>query len=122
LKPEVRWTEVERRLGKNLAGNFKTIDKFENGVATSIKSLDLNAPSYNNFSTLERTVRGYVDKVAAYEGATWNKRRIRSNEVTERALDLAVPPDGSADQFAVLRSLEQYAKQMQVILNIVEVW
>lgn len=52
---------IEEQLGKNLKGNFPVIDKFLNGVAKSIKSIDLNAKSYQNgkvlFSTLKRYYR-----------------------------------------------------------------
>jgi hypothetical protein len=34
---------IEKELGANLHPNFPVIDKFRNGVATSIKSIDLNA-------------------------------------------------------------------------------
>jgi filamentous hemagglutinin len=89
LTPVERWTAVEQRLGKNLPGNFKTIDKFEDGVATSIKSLDLKAKSYESISTLNRTVKGYIDKMAAYKGGTWSDIEIKPTAVKARSLELA---------------------------------
>jgi filamentous hemagglutinin len=122
LTPEARWTAVEQRLGKNLPGNFRTIDKFEDGLATSIKSLDLGAKSYANPSSLTRVVQGYIDKMAAYRGAKWSDIKIQPAEIKGRALDLAIPPDGSEAQRASLQTLIEYGKEHGVIVNIVEMW
>ena len=96
LTPEARWTAVEQRLGKNLPGNFKTIDKFDQGIATSIKSLDLGAITYSDAAAITRVAQGYVNKVANYKGGTWNKITIDPTQITGRSLDLAVPPKGTA--------------------------
>lgn len=45
-----RGMEIDAKLGGNLPPFFPTIDKFENGVVTSIKSVDLTAPTYQNAS------------------------------------------------------------------------
>jgi filamentous hemagglutinin len=47
-------------LGANLPQNFPVIDRFVSGVATSIKTLDLNAATYQNISALTGKVRGYI--------------------------------------------------------------
>ena len=100
LNPFTRGQQIEQALGHNLPGNFPVIDKFENGLATSIKSLDLDAATYQSGSTLTRTLNGYVDKVAGFQGRTWAGVRIRPQDVTGRALDLAIPHSGSAAQQA----------------------
>lgn len=122
LTPEARWTTVEQRLGKNLVVNFKTIDKFASETATSIKSLDLQAKTYLDLSTLRRVVTGYIDKVAAYKGGRWNKITIDPEQIQHRALDLAVPPDGTEEQKSVLQSLVDYGRQHGINVNIVEMW
>src|SRR5271169_6768422 len=68
LNPFQRGREIEQAIGTNLPSNFPTIDRFENGVATSIKSLDLEAPTYQSVSTLSRTLTNYIDKVADFAG------------------------------------------------------
>ena len=45
MGPGPRGLEIESRLGGNLPPGFPKIDHFENGVAKSIKSIDLNTPS-----------------------------------------------------------------------------
>ncbi|MRR31689.1 hypothetical protein EG834_15470, partial [bacterium] len=57
MNPFTRGGEIESTLGRspNLAQNFPVIDRYNNGLATSIKSLDLGAKSYQNLTTLTRT-------------------------------------------------------------------
>jgi RHS repeat-associated protein len=61
MNPSTRGNLIENLLGRspNLAQNFPVIDRFKNGLATSIKSLDLGAKSYQNLTTLPQTVEGY---------------------------------------------------------------
>ncbi len=66
LNPFARGQQIEQALGHNLPSNFPVIDRFENGLATSIKSLDLDAAAYQSSATLNRALTGYVDKVAGF--------------------------------------------------------
>ena len=124
LEPFARGTHIEQRLGQNLPQNFPVIDRFQNGVATSIKSIDLNAATYQHIPTLHRTVTGYIDKVAAYQGqpVPWSGVQILPNQITSRALDLAIPAGGSTPaQQAALQTLQQYAANQGVNLNIIPI-
>jgi hypothetical protein len=117
-----RGLEIEAELGGNLPRSFPTIDKFENGVATSIKSVDLAAPTYQNASALTSKLQGYVDKVAGFNGASWDGTVIRARDVTTRALEVAIQPGvASSEQMAVLNQLRQYASSKGVQLIISEV-
>ncbi len=106
-------------LGKNLPGNYPVIDKFFDGVATSIKSLDINAKSYLNSSRLKSTVKLYIDKVAKFEGYKWNNVIIESEDIVEKALDLVVPSGGNATQKEVLQWLIDYGKKIGVKINVI---
>jgi hypothetical protein len=122
LKWSERGLEIEAQLGGNLPRSFPTIDKFDNGVATSIKSVDLSAPTYQNTSALASKLRGYVDKVAGFKGASWDGTVIRARDVATRALDVAIQPGvASSDQLAVLDQLKQYAASKGVQLIVSEV-
>lgn len=117
-----RGLEIEAQLGGNLPRSFPTIDKFENGVATSIKSVDLAAPTYQDAGALASRLRGYVDKVAGFSGASWDGTVIRARDVTARALQVAIQPGvASPAQLAVLDQLRQYATSKGVQLIISEV-
>ncbi|WP_342661984.1 hypothetical protein [Fusobacterium russii] len=39
---------MDKALGNNLGATFKTFDNFKDGVATSVKSVDLNVKSYQD--------------------------------------------------------------------------
>ncbi|HEV7651439.1 MAG TPA: hypothetical protein VGP26_25080 [Actinophytocola sp.] len=117
-----RGLEIEAELGGNLPRSFPTIDKFENGVATSIKSVDLAAPTYQNAGALTSKLEGYVDKAAGFNGASWDGTVIRARDVTTRALEVAIQPGvASPTQLAVLDQLRQYASSKGVQLIISEV-
>jgi len=122
--PLQRGLAIHRMLGQNLPWNFPTIDRFVNGVATSIKSIDLNAVSYQNISTLMRTVKGYIDTMAVYQGqpTSWGGAVVYASEITARVVDLAIPAGaGTEAQLAALRALQQYAATIGVTLNIIPV-
>ena len=106
-------------MGHNLPGNFPVIDRFENGLATSIKSLNLDSATYQNASTLNRTLTGYVDTVAEFQGRTWAGVRIRPQDVSGRALDLVVPHSGTAAQQTVINQTVQYGTSRGVIVNVI---
>jgi hypothetical protein len=122
LKWSQRGLEIEAQLGGNLPRSFPTIDKWENGVATSIKSVDLSAPTYQNTGTLASRLRGYVDKVGGFDGATFDGTNIDDEEITARALEVAIQPGvASPSQLAVLEQLKQYAASKGVQLIVSEV-
>ncbi len=119
LNPFKRGQEIERALGQNLPGNFPVIDKFENGIATSIKSLDVNAVTYQNAATLSRTVMGYIDSIANFAGRSWAGANVPGSSITGRALDLAVPGAGSAAQQSVLNQAIEYGASRGVTVNVI---
>jgi hypothetical protein len=46
----------------------RVIDEFEAGVATSRKSIDLNAATYQDYGRLTSRLNAYIDKLAEYTG------------------------------------------------------
>ena len=91
LPATARGVEIEQRLGANLPQNFPTIDRFVNGVATSIKSVDLGAKTYQNGAALLGRLNGYVNAVANFSGGRSAGVTVRGSEVTERVLHVAIP-------------------------------
>ena len=124
LGPGERGFAIESQLGGNLPASFPTIDIFDTGTgtATSIKSIDLTAPTYQNSSALTSTINGYVDKVASFQGASWGGVEIDSSEVVVRQLQLAVPQGAAtAAQQAALNAAVSRAQGMGVNLIITPV-
>jgi hypothetical protein len=126
LPPLERGVAAENIIGRSprLVQNFPTIDRFVNGVATSIKSIDLNAASYQNIGNLTRTVNGYIETMSRYQGqlTPWGGVTINPNQITGLAVDLAIPASGVTQaQLAALQALQQTASNMSVILNIIPI-
>jgi hypothetical protein len=129
-KPDVNrglWDEfdpggaVERKLGGNLPANFPTIDKFEGGVATSIKSLDLGAQTYQTAEGIASRVENYVDKLAKFKGRTWGGVTIKEADITARVLDIAIPPGATKAQQDALNKVAQYGAGKGVTIRIIEI-
>ncbi|PNW08372.1 MULTISPECIES: hypothetical protein [Microbacterium] len=118
--PSPRGFAIEARLGGNLPASFPTIDRFNDatGVATSIKSIDLASKTYLVPSRLRGTLRGYIDRLAEFKGATWGGREIDDIAIQGRELQLAVPRTATAEQQAVLNSMKDYALEKGVRLTV----
>jgi RHS repeat-associated protein len=113
LKPFQRGVVIENMLGRStfLAQNFPVIDRWVNGAATSIKSLDLNAPTYQNLSALASRVQGYCNTMSNYSGQInrWGGIQILPQQITGRAVELAIPTGATAAQMSVLAQTQSYA-------------
>jgi hypothetical protein len=91
-------------------------------VATSIKSVDLNASTYQSASRLSITLTGYVNKVAGFNGAAFNGTRITAGQITSRGLDIAIPRGAATQaQSAVLSQISAYGQSVGVNVNVVEI-
>ena len=119
LLPFERGQAIEQALGHNLSSKFPVIDKFDNGLATSIKSIDLGAPTYQDAGKLASTIKGYINKVSDFDGGAHGGFRILPGETTGRALDLAIPSLGTATQKIALQEMMEYAAQQGVKLNFI---
>jgi filamentous hemagglutinin len=119
-----RGAEIEARLGgrsPQLPYNFPGIDRFENGVATSIKSIDLGAKTYQDVGSLTNKVQGYVSDLANWSGSTWPSAPIAPTDISSRILLLAIPQGATADQLLALQQLQTWAQTVNVTLNTVVV-
>jgi RHS repeat-associated protein len=112
-----RGTEINKLLGENLPRNFPVIDRFDfaTGVATSIKSIDLTAKTYQDMKKLTQTLDGYLDSLAAFNGRRWGGVTVNGNQITARQLQLAIPPgSASAAQQAVFNAVAARAQSLGV--------
>jgi hypothetical protein len=120
LDPLQRGWAIEKLIGRgsllrNLPG-FPTIDKFENGIATSIKSIDLGTKTYQNIGALTSTVQGYIDKLAGFTGDSYGGVTIYNAMIRGRELILAIPRNASAEQMKALQQLAANAVNQGVNL------
>jgi hypothetical protein len=70
---------------------FRAIDNFTNGIATSIKSVDLNAATYQDAARLPSRLYKYISDLAEYEGGSLAGREVETSAITGRVLNLVVP-------------------------------
>jgi RHS repeat-associated protein len=119
-KPLERGVKIENEIGRSseLSQNFPVIDKWENGTATSIKSIDLNAKSYQNISFLKNKIESYVTILADWKGARWAQVNIPEIEIQSRELILAIPPGASQAQLQAISEVKVWAKTVGVLLKI----
>ena len=71
--------------------NYPIIDRIPDGIATSIKSIDLNAKTYQNDISLTNRVLKCVDDVREFEGADWGGKSVKPDDIAGRALEVIVP-------------------------------
>ena len=122
LGPAPRGLALEAELGGNLPRSFPTIDAFSKGTATSIKSIDLTASSYQSATGLGSRLTGYVDSVAGFNGASFSGRTITASQITGRELVIAVQPGAaSSSQQVVLDQIVQYGADQGVVVRVVAI-
>ena|GEM_PF-2603345 len=119
---KLRGEAIENAIGRSpqLSRNFPTIDRYENGIATSIKSIDLAAKTYQNIGRLTSTVQDYINQLYNFNGASFAGTDI--TVVTGRQLILAIPPNATAQQLAALQQLQAQAAQqgINLVLQVVK--
>jgi hypothetical protein len=76
---------------------FRTIDNFTKGVATSIKSIDLNAATYQNAARLTYRINQYVDELGDYEGGILSDTEVKSSAIADRVLNIVVPKNAMTE-------------------------
>ncbi len=101
--------------------NFETIDAFPDGVATSIKSVDLRGATYQDTQRLFGRISRLIDDVASFQGGEYDEIRIKPSEITSRMLKLVIPKgDLTAAQEAAIGAANDYANSRGVKLLILQ--
>ena len=97
------------------------IDRWENGVATSIKSIDLNAATYQDGTRLTYRLNDYITKVATYEGGKMGALEINGSDITGRVLSIAIPKGSmTAVQRAAIDAARTRARGLGVEVKVTE--
>lgn len=110
----------EQRLGRTLHENFPVIDKIPEGIATSIKSIDLNAATYQSAIGLTHRLEKYVNQVSEFVGDSLGNDVVEFSEIKGRALSLAVPKGSmTATQKAVIENVRRWARMLNNPVDII---
>lgn len=96
--------------GEALPNSFPAIDGWsvEKGLVTSIKSIELRAPTYQDMEKFEERVGGYLQELEAYEGAEQAIQgiKIEPERIKGKVLHLGVPDAAmTLEQKAILEKL-----------------
>jgi hypothetical protein len=104
---------LEVRLGRTLHKNFPVIDKIPDGIATSIKSIDLNASTYQDTAGLTRRLVKYVGQVSEFMGDSYGGDVVRLPDIKGRALSLAVPKGSITEaRKAAIEEVQRWARSL----------
>ena len=95
--PFKRGDIIDEALHNNTGHNYPTVDHFDKstGVATSVKSIDTSAKSYQGCSGLHSRLKSYIKDVASFNGSDKYElpdgSKIRPNMVKGRRLQVVLP-------------------------------
>ncbi|NLV99176.1 MAG: hypothetical protein GX034_05205 [Clostridiaceae bacterium] len=84
-----RGLEFQEMYGANLPTTYPTIARWSSATATSIKSMDLTAPSWQTRGAAEGRVYSFIDNLSAFEGGPEPGPGI--GEIRKKQLILIVP-------------------------------
>lgn len=94
-----RGKAIRTWFGGDLPHDFPVIAEFSDGTATSIKSLDVTAPTYSSREAFSRKVTSCIDQLSGFSGARYEKNgasiHISENEICQRQLVLVIPENGT---------------------------
>ncbi len=124
-----RGYELERRLG-GMCNNFRTIDKFVEASrvghmvdlsdVTSIKSIDLSAPTYLDPSKLEKTLKKYVDDLFKFSGTVYKGDKFTVLPDASKSLEVAIPPVApTTGQQKAIDTVMEYAKSLGIDISFI---
>lgn len=100
--------------GKGLE-NFKTFDDFENGIATSYKSVDMALDgALNKPESITSRLNSYTNKISWFEGYKLNGVRITPANITSSNLKVGILGTPNSAQRAALNSAANYAQNKGV--------
>jgi hypothetical protein len=109
-----RGREIHDRFSDgSLHPNFPVIDNFSaSSVATSIKSIDLNAATYQIDISLKYRLDAYVDTLSEFEGTEFATNTVRN--INRRVLQLVIPKGSITDaQQAVIEASRSRARSLK---------
>jgi len=116
-----RGTILNEKFGGNLPFTYPVISKWENGTATSIKSIDMTAPSYQSGMTLEQKILGHLFDLSHYFGTNtpWGSQEIfiQAEDIKRKSLFLVIPKNAPMETLSVLNRMKDTAAEMDLELH-----
>jgi hypothetical protein len=101
LSPFERGKAIQDMYGRNLPYTFPVITKFENGMATSVHSINLNDKTYQsdggtvNNSSVKYRINYYLKELYSFNGDSMTsdgkEYRVDGNDINRKQLIIVVP-------------------------------
>jgi hypothetical protein len=117
-----RGIKLRSIFGANLPPTYPTIAIWSNGTATSIKSIDLTAPEYNQEGHLKRKVRGYITALARFQGTPngfgESNIIITPEDIKERKIIIVIPENSPSNVYNELQACVVTASENNVQVQI----
>ena len=84
--------KIDEIMGNNLGRTFKTFDNFDEntGIATSVKSINLDAKTYQSGSGLSSKIKGDINATLDFDKYYLNNNRLTSSNITKRIVNIVV--------------------------------
>lgn len=120
-----RGKRLETLLGADdlMRKNFKAIDAYANGVATSIKTMDLTGGTYQNESYLRTPLMNYLQELKKWTGGVVDGKPIppKGEEITKRVLRIGVRSCNKVTpmQQRVFEEVIEAAKKLKIVVEII---
>jgi hypothetical protein len=98
LPPLERGRKIQKLFGRSadMPHNFPVIAKFDGGKAISIKSINLNSPSYQKSSNVRKVIIEYINEIKSFKGAKVGNYEIKESEIVAKQI-LIIIPNGSTN-------------------------
>lgn len=84
--------KIDELLKNNLGRTFKTFDNFEakTGTATSVKSINLDAKTYQKDSGLSSKIKGDINATLDFTEYKLNDNYLNSSNINRRVINIVV--------------------------------
>jgi hypothetical protein len=115
----IRGQKVDDILGNNLGRNFPVVDKLENRILTSFKSIDTAAPTYSLKGRLYNRIIKDIKSLNKFTGRTWAGVKVTPDMYDKKILELVVPNNNLGSiQARQIDAAKEYAKQLGIEFKI----
>ena len=117
-----RGDDFRDMFGANLPKTFPVIDIADGGEITSIRSIDLTSPYYQDLSQIEKTIMQDIKELSNFEpqSAKINGQTYTVDQIDSRHLTVIIPENSGGIAKEILDDLKGYALVNGVILEICE--
>lgn len=118
-----RGREIRKLQGANLPFNFPAVAIFENGTATSIKSINVDEEYYQKPANLKQKILTLIKKLEEFSGAESSSISIKEYQILNKELRLIIPETDLAEsQRAVFDECIRIADGKGIRINVIKAY